>query len=153
MDCAAVSYVPQWDSPRARRCISADKYHSDGRVLEMAQNQVADRLATVFFCLLEARLACSSSNRNGPWVSATGVCASATTDPATVVIVIAISSSVFIRDCCRQRPVTGTRTRSGCEEVADRRCDLCGMGFQREVPRVEETDDRTRNIALEGLGA
>src|SRR5262249_34972297 len=27
------------------------------------------------------------------------------------------------------------------------------MGFQREVPRIEEADDRTRNIALERLGA
>src|SRR5262245_43997597 len=44
-------------------------------------------------------------------------------------------------------------TDSRYEEVADRRCDLYGVGFQREVPRVEEADDRTRNIALERLGA
>src|SRR5262245_8175605 len=39
------------------------------------------------------------------------------------------------------------------EEVADRRRDLRGVCFQREVPRVEEADDRTRNVALERLGA
>src|SRR5262245_30489694 len=44
-------------------------------------------------------------------------------------------------------------TDSGYEEVADRRCDLWGVRFQREVPRVEAADDRARNIALERLGA
>src|SRR5262245_1148085 len=39
------------------------------------------------------------------------------------------------------------------EEVADRRGDLRGVRFQREVPRIEEADDHTRNIALERLGA
>ena len=49
-------------------------------------------------------------------------------------------------------PARSPRNSSG-EEVADRRRDLCGMCFQREVPGVEEADDRTWNIALEGLSA
>src|SRR5436309_6132544 len=44
-------------------------------------------------------------------------------------------------------------TDSGCEEAADRRRDLRGMRFQREVTRVEESDDGTGNIPLERLGA
>src|SRR3989442_5932656 len=44
-------------------------------------------------------------------------------------------------------------TDSGSEEAADHRRDLRGMRFQREVTRVEEADDGTRNIALERLGA
>src|SRR5262245_28168142 len=46
-----------------------------------------------------------------------------------------------------------TPDHSGPEEVPDRSRDLCAMCFEREVPRVEEVDDRTRNIALERLGA
>ena len=44
-------------------------------------------------------------------------------------------------------------TDSGCEEIADRRRDLVGVCFQREVARVEKPDGRTRNIPLERLGA
>src|SRR5215510_15624195 len=39
------------------------------------------------------------------------------------------------------------------QQIADRRRDLWGMRFKREVPGVEETDDRGRDIALERLGA
>src|SRR5215470_5689347 len=44
-------------------------------------------------------------------------------------------------------------TDSDYEEAADRRRDLRGMRFQREVTSVEKTHDSTRNIALERLGA
>src|SRR5262249_35231554 len=44
-------------------------------------------------------------------------------------------------------------TDSGCEEVADRLRDLGGVRFQREVPRVEKADDRTRDVPLERLRA
>src|SRR5262249_1913691 len=47
--------------------------------------------------------------------------------------------------------VIGTNSR--CEEVADRRRDLLGMCFQREVAGVEEAHDGTRNIALERFRA
>jgi hypothetical protein len=41
---------------------------------------------------------------------------------------------------------------SGGEEVAYGRRYLVGVRFQREVPSVEETNDRTGNVALERLG-
>src|SRR6476620_1479541 len=40
-----------------------------------------------------------------------------------------------------------------CEEVADHRCDLCGMRFQREVPSVIKMHLRRGDIPLERFGA
>src|SRR4029077_9420780 len=40
-----------------------------------------------------------------------------------------------------------------CEEVADHRCDLCGMRFQREVPSVIKMHLRPGDIPLERFGA
>src|ERR1700690_3824858 len=42
--------------------------------------------------------------------------------------------------------------RCGDEEFADRRGDLGGMRFQREMAGVEEANHRTGNVPLEGLG-
>src|SRR2546425_9210000 len=65
----------------------------------------------------------------------------------------AVEPPELLEDDCTHSgpPVIGTD--SGREEVADRGRDLCGMRFQREVTRVEEADDCTRNNALERLGA
>src|SRR6266700_4336729 len=43
--------------------------------------------------------------------------------------------------------------KSASEELADRRRDLFGMRFQREVPGVEESDDCVGDVALERFGA
>src|SRR5436190_13215624 len=39
------------------------------------------------------------------------------------------------------------------EKIADGRGDLRGVRLQRKMPRIEEADDRVRDIAFEGLGA
>src|SRR5215813_573149 len=44
-------------------------------------------------------------------------------------------------------------TWAGRKEVADCRRDLGRMRFQREVPRLHEADDGTRNVPLERLRA
>src|SRR5947208_3338865 len=52
----------------------------------------------------------------------------------------------------QERRFAGRRVDSVDEEVLDRFRDFFGMCFQREVAGVEETDGRTGNVALEGLG-
>ena len=39
------------------------------------------------------------------------------------------------------------------QELADRRADLVGVGFEREVAGIEEADLRLGQVALERLGA
>src|SRR5260370_40182089 len=47
--------------------------------------------------------------------------------------------------------MVGGSSELSSQEVADGRCDLAGVGVEREMPRVEEPDFGVAVVALESL--
>src|SRR5262249_10189634 len=85
------------------------------------------------------------------------LCAEARMRGETPGVLINIAHLGWLSDLIGVRPATtagpGRFGESAGKEVANGRGDLRGVGFQREMPGVEEADNGVRDVALERLGA